>query len=262
MANASFLPEDYLEKRAQRRTNIVCVGLFAIVVAGVFGVGSLQFRQKLELQARQRAVNARFEEAAKRLEDLDQLQTQRAALVQKATDVRTLLERLPRTRVLSELVNNMPATLSLLSLDLSTKVTTKQVQVATALDKAKVDAKAKKSKTTREVKQVDVTLSVEGVAPTDVQVAQFMTAIGSIPFFSDVNLAYTEEMTVEDHTMRKFRIDMKVNQDIEIEKIEPTMVKRDLNRNPMDETVLIDAKGNLAVPAASGGKTTAVPVNN
>ena len=33
----SFLPDDYLELKAQRRTNAICAGLFAVVV-GMVGV--------------------------------------------------------------------------------------------------------------------------------------------------------------------------------------------------------------------------------
>jgi hypothetical protein len=266
MANSSFLPEDYLEKRAQRRTNIVCVALFVVVLAGVLGVWSLQFRQKVELQTMQRNVNARFEEAAKRLEDLDQLQKQRAALIQKAGDVGMLRERLPRTRVMSELINAMPITVSLLELNIESKTSSKAVQVTTALDKAKAENKEaesgrKKKLKTQEVKQTDVTLNLIGVAPSDVQVAQYMSAVGQIPFLSDVNLVFTEELKVDELAMRKFRIDMRVNEAIELHKFEPTMVKRELGRNPMADSITIDGKGRATLDKSSGLKTSAVPVS-
>ena len=36
MSTASLLPEDYLAEKAERRTNLICLSLFAIVMAAVW----------------------------------------------------------------------------------------------------------------------------------------------------------------------------------------------------------------------------------
>ena len=36
MSNTSFLPEDYLDQKADRRTNVVSLTLFGIVMVAVF----------------------------------------------------------------------------------------------------------------------------------------------------------------------------------------------------------------------------------
>ena len=38
----SFLPEDYVERRIEQRTNIICLSLFAIVLIAVVGDGLLR----------------------------------------------------------------------------------------------------------------------------------------------------------------------------------------------------------------------------
>ena len=38
MSNQTFLPEDYIAHKAERRTNIICVILFVVVMVAVFGV--------------------------------------------------------------------------------------------------------------------------------------------------------------------------------------------------------------------------------
>ena len=35
MSNMSFLPDDYVEQRIERRTNVICLLLFVVVAAGI-----------------------------------------------------------------------------------------------------------------------------------------------------------------------------------------------------------------------------------
>ena len=269
MANSSFLPEDYVEKRAERRSNLLILFLFLVVV----GVGAVAFyfneREYQAVRAAQADVNHKYEEAAKRLEQLDELQARKEQMLQKARVTAVLLERVPRTLILSELINNMPTTLSLLDLGLESKVVAQPQRAVTMLDKAKEDQKAKNAKAAgapAEIPTTEVTLTLTGVAPTDVQVAQYMAAIGRVALFKEVNLAYSEEMTLadqdsstEDPVMRKFRIEMKLNQGIDVQKLEPTMVKRELNKNPMGDTVQIDSKGKLVMPESKRKSAAVLP---
>jgi hypothetical protein len=251
MANNSFLPEDYLEGRAQRRTNLLSLGLFALVLAGITAAAAFGERQRTQVSQLQAQVNSQFEDAAKRLDQLDELQTRKQQMIQKAKVTAALLERVPRTLVLSELINNMPATLSLLEFNLDTRVVTQRITAATALDKAKLEAKKKAEALGGDfdvdVPPTEVGVQIVGVAPTDVQVAQFMTALGRCELFTDLNLVFSEETLLSDHTMRKFRIEMKVNQDVDVQRIVPTRGER-LNHNPMAATIQIDAQGKLVTP--------------
>lgn len=260
MANASFLPEDYLEKRIQRRTNIISLLLFAVVMAGVVGAYAVTDRQRVEVGVLQKQVNNRFEEAAKRLEQLDQLQHKKEQMIQKARVTAVLLERVPRTMILSELINNMPSTISLLELGLDSHVVQTPMRAANAMDKARQEKKARKAEEKSgqpepEIKECEVTLAVQGVAPTDVQVAQYMTALGRSLLFTDLNLAYSEEVSIDDQVMRRFRIEMKINQDVDLQKVEPTMVRREIKANPMGDSVQVDSHGKLVVPTASPSKS-------
>jgi hypothetical protein len=272
MSNTSFLPEDYIEKRSQRRTNLLCVSLFVVVMAGIVSAYFVQDRQWNDVSRLQARINARFEEAAKRIEQLDELQARKEQMVQKARVTSALIEPVPRTLILSELINNMPATLSLLEFNLDTRVVPQRVTATTALDKAKQEAKARKADSLLggagggapaepEVPPTEVSVQVVGVAPTDVQVAQFMTALGRCALFSDLSLAFSEEVVIDEHTMRKFRVEMKVNQDLDVQQVEPTRVER-LAQNPMANTIQIDAQGKLVTPSEPKPRARAVQVSN
>ena len=80
----SFLPEDYLEKKLQRRTNFICFGLFCIVITAVVAAYVVTDKQRADVQADLERVNTEFADAAKRLDQLDQLQQRKARMIRKA----------------------------------------------------------------------------------------------------------------------------------------------------------------------------------
>jgi hypothetical protein len=69
-------------------------------------------------------------------------------------------------------------------------------------------------------------MSVEGVAPNDVQITQFWQRLSLNPLFSDVNLDYTRSGTIQSYMVRKFELKLKMdlerltteNPDAELEK--------------------------------------------
>ena len=144
-SNTSFLPEDYVEKKTQRRTNLISISLFVIVMGFIIGAFVVTDRQRVEVAQLQQQVNKEFEEAAKRLEQLNDLQARKQEMIRKARITAMLIERLPRSLILADLINQMPTTLSLLELELQTKVirvNTRKI-ATTALEKAKQKQKNK-----------------------------------------------------------------------------------------------------------------------
>jgi len=257
MKNASFLPEDYVEQRAQRRANVLCLLLFLAVMCGIAGAVFVSERDYKQAVSVQMDVNQRFEEAARRIDQLDQLQQRREEMVRKAQVTSNLVERVPRTLILSELINNMPANVSLLKLDLSTKVIKARTMATTALEQQRQDQA--KAVAAPEMDEMEVSLDVVGVAPTDLHVAQFMTSLGKGAMFRDLNLAYSEETTIEGTKLRSFRIEMKLSPDIDMQKIEPKLVKRELKQNPMAGTMQINSKGQFTSPGKAPERPRAVP---
>lgn len=244
----SFLPDDYVEQRVQRRTNVVLLTLFAVVMAGIVGAFVVSGKRGENVEQMYADVNARFIEAARRLEQLDELQQRKQQMIRKAQVTSVLVERVPRTAILAELINNMPATLSLLEMRLDTHIV-KNAPPRTAIEAAK---RARRSGDALpdepQVQPTEVSIDLTGIAPTDVQVAQFMTALSHNEMFTDVNLTVSEEQQVDNRPMRRFRIRMSIAPEADVRKFQPTLADRDLNQNPMSNTVQIDRQGRLVVP--------------
>jgi Tfp pilus assembly protein PilN len=233
----SFLPEDYVERRIERRTNLICLSLFAVVLTCVVGAYAATSRHRSEVRANRELVNKSYAEAAKRIEQLEQLQNRKQEMLRKAQVTATLIEPVPRTFLLAELVNRMPATLSLIELKLVTKADTTRV-LAPKADTSK-SALANKSGTDATKAEPPpppknvVTVEMVGVAPTDVQVAQFMSQLSQSKLVADVNLVFSEEAQIEGAAMRKFRIDMSLAENADVRLIEPLLVPRKTRLNPL-----------------------------
>jgi len=247
--NMSFLPEDYIERRVEMRTNIICLSLFGVVLAGVLGAYFVTSGQRSEVLKKQQEINAAFTEAAQRIGQLDELQKQKVALMRKARVTATLIEPVPRSNLLAEMINRMPASLALNEFEL----TSKQVVVAQSPVKptgsALAAAKKAAGQETQEPQAPDVPryhveLTLIGTAPTDIQVAQYMASLARCALLTEVDLIYSEETRIEDASFRKFRIDMILNPDADVRQIEPLIVQRN-QRNPMDGSAQVDPTGSL-----------------
>jgi Tfp pilus assembly protein PilN len=248
--NMSFLPEDYLKSRLERRTNVICLTLFAVVLMGTIGAVLMQARKHAQERSLTRTTDHQMDEVARRIEQLEELQQRKGVMMRKARVTSMLIERIPRSVILAELINNMPTALSLTELELDTRVVRDAAPKAkTAMDRAKDKARANLIEADEiEIIPTSVTMNLAGIAPTDVQVAQFITALNRHEMFRDVNLLVTETATIEEQTMRRFRIELTVNQDLDMTSVEPTLVQRELKQNPMGERIQINALGQLVMP--------------
>jgi len=240
--NHSFLPEDYLEKRAQRRTNVISLTLFAIVFAGLSAAWYISHQQRATMRRELMMVDAQFEEAARQLDQLEKLQARREQMIHKAQVTASLIERVPRSVLLAELINSMPGNLTLLELKVDTKTVNRTPAPSTAMERAKVTSKSKTAKAAPpkpQAPETEVQITMTGVAPTDVQVAQFMSALGSNTMFANQHLGFSEETKLKSMSMRKFRVDIQLAPDADAQQHEPRFVKRESIPNPMSDKMKI-----------------------
>lgn len=227
--NTSFLPEDYIQRKIEVRTNVVCLGLFGIVLVAVAGAYMVTRSQRDEVLQQQARLNHEFEEAAKRIDQLDQLQGQKRAILRKARVTAALIEPVPRSNLLSALINRMPASLGLMELKLKSEAVGGGRPAPPPTGSAMANQQAGGAQAgppTPDVPEREIELTLIGVAPTDIQVAQYMAALARCALLSRVDLVYSEEMRREDLTRRRFRVDMTVSPEADVRGIEPLKIRR------------------------------------
>ena len=204
----SFLPDDYLDRKAQRRTNLIFAALFVVVSLVVASAFVLTERANRETERRHAEVQQQYAEAARRIEQVRQMQDKQRRVAHQAELAASLLERVPRGNILAELTNSLPKGVSLLDFVMESKKKAPPAQPAakTAFEQ-KAAAEKKAATPTVEVRQFDVIMKVTGVAQTDVQVAQFINSLGRSPLLSDVNLVVSEEHAIGPDRVRRFQLE-------------------------------------------------------
>jgi Tfp pilus assembly protein PilN len=215
----SFLPDDYLERKARRRANILCGALSVIVLAGIGGAFSVTERSMHEVELRHDAIVRNSTEAAKRIEQVKQMHDQQRRIVQHAQLAASLVEKIPRSNLLAALTNDLPSGVSLLDFSLESHQRVSAPQTGTAFDQRKAALDAQRSADAggmADVPKEDVPLKLTGVAETDVQVAQYMSKLNACPLLKDVNLVISESVKQNKETMRRFQIEMMINPNAEV----------------------------------------------
>jgi len=239
--NMSFLPEDYLARRVARRTNIICITLFAVVLAGVVGAWFVTTRQHGQIADQREEVAAAYDHAAKQLQQVEELSQKREQMVRKASITSQLKERVPRSLILAELINHMPMTLSLIELELEAKDAAPAEAPRTSLARARARL-AEKQDVGDDVVPVITVLNLTGVAPSDTEVSQFLRELREHELFVGESLQYSEQVEIEKQPMRKFRIELEINPAVDVSNIEPTRIARqELKMDPMGGERDLDA---------------------
>ncbi len=212
----SFLPEDYLERKARKRANILC-GALSVVVMGTIGVTfALSERSMRGLDSELASVESRYAQAAGQIEAVKQMHNKQRQIVQHAELAAALVERVPRSNVLAEFTNSLPAGVSLLDLAMEAKPkVTASAAPGTAFDK-KASAKTGSAASAPEPPRYDVYLRLTGVADNDIQVAQFITKLNRSPLLKDVNLVITDTFAKDNSSLRRFQLEMMINPAAEV----------------------------------------------
>jgi len=225
----SFLPDDYLARKAQRRTNIFCGVLFTVVMTAIGVTFSITEKKVREVERQHDAVESDYAEAAKRIEQVQQLQTKQRQMAHQAELTSSLLEKVPRSFVLAEITNALPAGVSLVDFAMDSKV---HQAPAAPPPKQGFETKAftpgqapQPAEPVMQAKTYDVTMKLTGLATTDVQVAQFISKLSSSSLFRDVNLVVTEVYQLPNQAgvqtnevvMRRFQIELSMNPNADVQ---------------------------------------------
>ncbi len=265
----SFLPEDYLARKAERRTNIFAVTMFTVVMFGVIGAFFVTNRQWHDVHLHQRTVNVQFAQAAENIKQLEELEQQKAELLEKADLTTALVEPINRSVLLAELINRAPARTTILEIILDSKRLDRAIQRRTAQKETgesltKKSSKSKNSKKNEEQLPVilapryESTIAIIGVVPRNTDVARYLAALQRCELLTSVELIQTEITTIREREVFKFRIEAGINPNSDASRIEPILRKR-MSR---DQIMAIDNPDGDFFSSFEGGfnfETVTVP---
>ena len=223
-SGSSFLPEDYISRKADVRSNMICLALFVIVMLGVASAFLVTNRQWASVKEEHKAISAAYEQEAKKIDQLKDLEKQRRSMLERAEITVALVEKSPRSVLMASLVTSMPEGVTLLDAGLSSKrVTTPVVQapaeVKSLTSSKKSSKKSSKSKSSKDEKaeppkpqapRFETSLRLTGVATTNEQIADYVTKLKACEMLEAVELTYIKESVMSELALRKFQVDARI----------------------------------------------------
>lgn len=197
-----FLPERVRLARARRRRIAREAYLLGICLVGAVLLGYIRQGQISRAAAEVTFLEGRAAELQSQLAVRDRLERQQADLMVMSRITTDLGSRADVMDVLAELQVVMPRSISLLDLSLETMdvhvpVDTTQRKSTPALA---IGTPVKKEKIVKRIQ-----LSITGLSPTDIELANFIGQLSSSPLFEDVNMGYTRTEEFDGRVGRQFQ---------------------------------------------------------
>ncbi len=217
MLNVNFVPDDYVKSTASRRTNLMYLVLLAVVMTGLFGsFVTIKMRQKAVVE-RERYLSKKAAQTQDAIQQFEALQEKRKVMLKTALTTAELLEAVPRSVLLASLTNNLPSGVSLLKLSVIQKEPkgTSHSVATTRYQQAQAKNAAAQNQESPE-KLLQTYIDIEGVAPSDLQVAAFLEQLSCSTLFDNVALVESKEHKVDDMTYRDFKLKAMLRKDIQL----------------------------------------------
>jgi Tfp pilus assembly protein PilN len=286
---ASFLPEDYVRRRAEMRANFISLGLFGVVMFGVIGAFFVTNRQWMTVRDEQQSVNEQYATEARKIEQLQQIEQQKTEMIQKAELTTALLEKVPRSILLAELITRMPQDITVLDLSLTSKrivvdgapqaekKTAKprsgSISKAGSKDDAKASDKGKgpakpgdkaadpaADKPKVVAPKFEYTLKLDGVARANNDITDYLAALNACTLLEAVELTYIKAKVIDETELREFEITASIRAEADARSIEPISADKleqgikAVQTQAETQTPAPDGAGQVTIVPDSGGK--------
>ena len=226
MLNINFVPDDYIQSNESRRTNLMYLVLFAVVMAALGGSFATIRIRRQAVRAKEKLVNTKMTHLQKAIQQFEDLQTRRKAMMKTALTTAQLLEPVPRSIVLASLTNSLPPGVSLAKLDLIQKESKQAARPVPAnkYQAARAEKTADQTEVSRE-QLLETHIGIQGMAPSDLQVAAYIERLGASSLLENVALVESKEHKIEDTTFREFKLTAMLKRDVQLTKDDVERIK-------------------------------------
>jgi Tfp pilus assembly protein PilN len=214
----NFVPDDYVQQRRASRSNVLYLMLL-LAMLGAIGItfGFIKMRQRA-VQTELAQLNSRMAEAQQQIAQLEELKTKSQTMMKTMVMTAELLEAVPRSIILASLTNNLPSGVSLLDFGLEEKET----QIYKSAAKNTTSSRYSKANATAAAsepqKTISTNLQIKGIAPSDIQVAGFISRLNDAILFDDVSLVESKEIEIEKIKYRQFQLKAVIRPDLALTK--------------------------------------------
>jgi Tfp pilus assembly protein PilN len=221
MLNINFVPDDYIQDSESRRTNIMYLVLFALVMAGLGAAfGAIKISQH-NVAVKEKLIDERLAKADQAIQQFEELQKKRNDMMKTALTTAGLFEPVQRSVLLASLTNNLPVGTSLVKLEINQEAPKNMparraaTQKKTKYEQARAEAEGPEELSPE--KLLETKISIEGRAPSDLQVAAFIENLGASALFDNVALVESkEEKDADESKHRRFRLTAMLRKEVHL----------------------------------------------
>jgi hypothetical protein len=216
MVNINFVPDDYAQSNESRRTNLIYLVLFGVVMIALGGsFVSIKIRQRA-CYTSEELINSRMTEVKEAINQFEELQAKKREMMKTAITTMELLEPVPRSILLASLTNNLPPGVSLSDVDLIQKQMKQNHTVATtskfqSAQGQKTNGSQKNGKSMNQASEnpekfLETYIDIGGLAPSDLQVASYIKQLSNSSLLDNVALVESKEFKIDDSILRQFKL--------------------------------------------------------
>jgi Tfp pilus assembly protein PilN len=219
MVNINFVPDDYIQNNESKRTNLMYIILLVVVMTALGGSFiTIKIRQRA-CRAKENLINTRMAKMHEAIQQFDDLQVKKRTMMKTALTTAELLEPVPRSILLASLTNNLPSGVSLVNLTLLQKEpkNSNNVAVSSKYQTAQAGNKTGSSKLSPE-QMLETYIEIEGMAPSDLQVASYIERLSNSTLMNNVALVESKEHKINDGTFRQFKLTAMLKNDVRLTK--------------------------------------------
>ncbi|MFP4054361.1 MAG: PilN domain-containing protein [Phycisphaerae bacterium] len=205
MHNIDFLPRGIKEHRARRRRRVRQSYIVGACVAVLVAVGYVRQGSVDTVQAELVALQSRSSRVRSQLSLREDLEKEWNELIRKQEISERFDTRLTARDVLAELGHRLPESMALTKLNIQSDNVL--LDPATPAQRRTGGGRAVTAMppTTSRQRITQIRLVITGLAPSDVEIANFVGQLASSPLFEDVHMGYTREVTYRGKKARQFQ---------------------------------------------------------
>jgi Tfp pilus assembly protein PilN len=202
MREIDFLPPWYSQFLRRRRTVFFQTWMTIGVAMGLGLWIFLAERNQRNAENVMDTLTGQVQQTSTQLQQMERLEMLRRQLRQQAEVLTKLGIHVETGRLISKLSESTPPSLSLLSLNIETDEIPVQLSAA---------ERAGLKEGSRPPVDRRLRIRLQGVAPTDLELATFLTDLNQTQFFERPALTYVKERRESGHVLREFEVTFTIN---------------------------------------------------
>jgi Tfp pilus assembly protein PilN len=202
MREVEFLPSWYSQFLRRRRTVFFQTWMTIGVALGLSLWMFLADRNQRNAENVLDTLSSQIQQTSTQLQQMERLEMLRRQLRQQAEVLTKLGIHVEAGRLISKLAESTPPSVSLLLLNIDTDEIPVQLSAA---------ERASLKEGTRPPVDRRLRVRLQGVAPTDVELATFLTELNQASFLERPSLTYVKDRRESGHVLREFEVTFTIN---------------------------------------------------